>query len=127
MNDRTRRTHRDLVVWQNSIDLTELTYRFTDQYPKAETYGLTNQMRRAAVSVTSNIAEGAARGSHKEFLRFLFIARGSLSELESLVFVSERIGTLSTDSTQELRDTIDKESALLNGLINATRKKVNRQ
>lgn len=79
------RKHHDLLVWQEALSLVKVIYRLTSQFPKEELYGLTTQMRRAAVSVPSNIAEGASRTGSKEFLKFLSIARGSLSELETQI------------------------------------------
>ena len=78
-------THRDLVAWQLSMDLVEQIYLLTASFPSCEKFGLVSQMRRAAVSVPSNVAEGAARNSSKQFLQFLFIARGSLSELQTQI------------------------------------------
>ncbi|GAB3027908.1 four helix bundle protein [Bowmanella dokdonensis] len=75
------KTHLDLLAWQLAMDLVESVYKLTDSFPKEELYGLTSQMRRAVVSVPSNIAEGAARSTDAVFMRFLFIAKGSLSEL----------------------------------------------
>ena len=89
-----RRKHHDLRVWQESVDLVTDIYRVTSNFPRNEIYGLTSQMRRAAVSVPSNIAEGAARTSNKEFLQFLSIARGSLSELETQIMISLNLGFL---------------------------------
>jgi four helix bundle protein len=77
------KTHKDLEVWKNSIKLVTTIYTVTKSYPKEELFGLTNQMRRSAVSIPSNIAEGAARNSKKEFIQFLHIARGNLAELET--------------------------------------------
>ena len=85
------RTHRDLKVWQLSMDLVENIYAYTSGFPDTEKFGLVNQMRRAAVSVPSNIAEGAARRSKKEFLRYLHISRGSLAELHTQMQLSERL------------------------------------
>ena len=87
-----QRTHHDLRVWQLSIRLVERIYRFTHSFPDSEKYGLVSQMRRAAVSIPSNIAEGAARSSKKEFIRFLYIARGSLSELETQLLLAKKLG-----------------------------------
>ena len=123
MPERTYRTYRDLVVWRKGIDLTHLVYNQTKSLPHMEQYGLTSQMRRAAVSIPANIAEGAARGSQKEFLRFLYIARGSLCELETLTVDAHNTGDLTADARDEMRAMIDTESALLNGLIKAIRKK----
>ncbi|MDZ7736342.1 MAG: four helix bundle protein [Gammaproteobacteria bacterium] len=83
-------THRELEVWNRAVEFATYTYAITRLYPKEETYGLVSQMRRAAVSIVANIAEGAARNSNKEFLRFLYIARGSSSELDALLELSQR-------------------------------------
>jgi four helix bundle protein len=84
-------THKDLEVWKLSIDLVEIVYKLTKLFPKEELYGLISQMRRSAVSVPSNIAEGAARKGNKEYLQFLYIALGSLSELETQVIIGSRL------------------------------------
>jgi len=83
-----RRKHRDLLVWQHAIALVTIVYRVTSAFPDSERFGLIAQMRRAAVSVPSNIAEGAARNTTKEYLHFLGIARGSLSELDTQFVVA---------------------------------------
>jgi four helix bundle protein len=83
--------HRDLLVWQESISLVKEIYAVTRSLPDDEKFGLTSQMRRAAVSVPSNIAEGAARGSQREFAQFLVIARGSLSELETQLIIAKEL------------------------------------
>ncbi|TVU87595.1 four helix bundle protein [Vreelandella titanicae] len=109
------RKHQELRVWQQAMDLVEHIYRVTAEFPDEEKYGLTSQLRRAAVSVPSNIAEGAARGSTKDFVRFLFIARGSLSEIETQLLIGQRLNYLQdVTSTIEL---IHKVSGLLGGLI----------
>ncbi|MEI6702263.1 MAG: four helix bundle protein [Deltaproteobacteria bacterium] len=82
------KTHKDLDVWKKAMGLARLVYDETRKFPASEAYGLTSQMRRAAVSVPSNIAEGAARGGSKEFIRFLRIALGSLAELETQIILS---------------------------------------
>lgn len=112
-----RRKHHDLQVWQLAIQLVKDVYILTSDFPSSETYGLSNQMRRSAISVPSNIAEGAARNSHKEFLHFLGIARGSLSELETQVVIAREIGYALDISPLEKQ--IDDVFGLLGGLINS--------
>ncbi|MDB5902695.1 MAG: four helix bundle protein, partial [Betaproteobacteria bacterium] len=87
-----KRNHRDLHAWQQAIELVAAIYALTSRFPDSERYGLTSQMRRAAVSVPSNIAEGAARASTRDLIRFLNIAAGSLSELDTLVAVAKKLG-----------------------------------
>ncbi len=82
-------THKNLDVWKLSIDFVKDIYQMTQLYPQNELYGLTSQLRRASVSIPTNIAEGAARGSSKEFLRFLYISLGSLSEIETLLILTD--------------------------------------
>jgi four helix bundle protein len=110
-----KRGHRELRVWQQAIELVEHVYKVTDAFPKAETYGLAQQMRRAAVSVPSNIAEGAARKGTRELLRFASIASGSLSELDTQVEVAVRLGYIAERAL--LQDQIDRVSALLLAMI----------
>ncbi|MGE5526741.1 MAG: four helix bundle protein [Rhodospirillaceae bacterium] len=88
------RKHHDLVAWKEALSLVTDVYRATSGFPREEAYGLTGQMRRAAVSVPANIAEGAARNTDKEFLQFLHIARGSLSELETHTLIARNLGYL---------------------------------
>ena len=91
------KSHKDLDLWKKSIDLVTSIYRITKEYPKDETYGLINQIRRSAVSIPSNISEGAARKSTKEFVRFLYIALGSVAELETQLIISGRLAYISED------------------------------
>jgi len=84
-------SYRELLVWQKAIELVLLVYRLTEGFPKRGIYGLTAQLRRAGVSVPSNIAEGYGRGSRREYLQFLAIAQGSLKELETQVILAERL------------------------------------
>jgi len=88
------KTHEDLEIWQLGIELVTQIYKMTSNFPKEELYGLTSQMRRCSVSIPSNIAEGAARNSDKEFLQFLYISLGSLSELETQLIISKNLGFL---------------------------------
>jgi four helix bundle protein len=84
-------THKDLDVWKESIDLVVDVYRITKSFPKEEVYGLSAQIRKSAISIPSNIAEGAARRSDKENMQFLYIALGSLSELETQLIIAQRL------------------------------------
>ncbi len=84
------KSHKDLDVWNKAIDFSEIIYRLTKDYPREESFGLVSQMRRAAVSIAANVSEGAARNSRKDFIRFLYIARGSASELDTLLEISDR-------------------------------------
>ena len=114
-----KRSHEDLQVWQEGMALAKDVYAATASFPKEEMYGLTSQMRRAAVSVPSNIAEGAARCSKKEFLQFLNIARGSLMELETQIFLARDLGF--TASHDRMLERSNKTYALLNGLMSKLR------
>lgn len=96
------RSYRELEVWQKSIDLVVECYRISESYPKAELYGLTSQLRRAAVSVPANIAEGQGRSHTKEFLNHLSIAYGSLMEVETHLQIAARLNYLDTASLQHM-------------------------
>ena len=93
-------THKDLRVWQQSIDLVSSVYLMTKSFPKDELFGLVSQMRRAAVSVPSNIAEGFARGTDKEKIHFLRISSGSMSELETQLVLSKELEYISEEEYQ---------------------------
>jgi len=109
------RNHKDLEVWKKSIDLVGNIYNITDSFPNKEIYGLTNQIRRAAVSIPSNIAEGAARNSKKEFIQFLYFALGSLAELETQIIIANKLEYINNlDPTLEDFKFVRK---LINGLI----------
>ena len=84
--------HKDLDVWKKSIVLVKNIYKISSTFPKDEIYGLTNQIRRASVSIPSNIAEGAARNSDKEMIQFLYIALGSLAEVETQLIIANELG-----------------------------------
>ena len=91
-------SYKELIVWQKAVELSVAVYTLTDHYPKEEIYGLTSQMRRSAVSISSNIAEGRYRGTKKDFCQFLRIAFGSGAELETQIEISKRLQrTLSLD------------------------------
>ena len=114
-----RRKHHNLNAWKLSIQLVKEVYRVTGSFPNSEAFGLVSQMRRAAVSVPSNIAEGAARSSSKEFSHFLGIARGSLSELETQIAISKELGYLS--DSEALDELVDRVFGLIGGLVKAIR------
>ena len=111
------RAHKKLDVWQEAMGLATSIYQVTEVFPKTEAFGLASQMRRAAVSIPSNIAEGAARNSTKEFLQFLNIAGGSLSELDTQVEIAKNLGFISAESEGELERMMDSISKKLAGLI----------
>jgi len=109
------RKHHSLEVWKKSVNLVTEIYKVTDTYPEQEVYGLTSQIRRSAISVPSNIAEGAARTGHKEFLKYLSIARGSLSELETQMIISKNLGYI--NDNHQITPLIEEVFGLLGGLI----------
>ena len=114
------RSYRDLRVWQQAMDLAEATYRATEQFPEHERYGLVNQLRRAAVSVASNIAEGHAR-SLGDYLRHLLIANGSLAEMETQFVIGARMTFLPADLAESLLQTCDLVGRMLGGLRKSLR------
>ena len=112
-------SYKDLRVWQQAIDLALGTYRATETFPKHEVYGLSQQMRRAAVSIASNVAEGKGRWSDKEFRQFLFHARGSLLELETQIVIASKLEYLSAKQSDELRTSATQVGRSLAGLLNS--------
>ena len=119
-----KRAHKNLDVWKEGVALATHIYHVTEQFPKSEVYGLTSQMRRAVVSVPSNIAEGAARNSSKVFAQFLNIAGGSLSELDTQVEIAYNLNYLSKDQRLAIDQIIDVITNKLARLITAVRKKI---
>jgi four helix bundle protein len=115
------RRHHDLVVWQEAIKFVKAIYEITSAFPQHELYGLTSQMRRSAVIVPSNIAEGAGRFSPKEYMQFLTTARGSLCELETQVIIAQQLGYM--PGGNELSPKMERLFGLLGGLINSVRVK----
>jgi four helix bundle protein len=114
---------QDLRIWQQAMNLTVEIYRVTGVFPKHETYGLASQMRRAAVSVPSNIAEGKGHRSDPEFVRFLLHVRGSLLELQTQLLIARRLQYLSEEKADELCRSGDGIGRGLNALINRFREK----
>jgi len=114
------RSYRDLRVWQQAMDLAEATYRATEQFPEDERYGLVTQLRRATVSVASNIAEGHAR-STGDYLRHLLISNGSLTEIETQLLLSARLAFLPAGLAESLLQTCDQVGRMLGGLRKSLR------
>ena len=115
-------TYRDLEVWQAAMRLVLDVYRETASFPKQEMFGLTSQLRRAAVSVASNIAEGKGRFSDRELSQFLSVSRGPVFEIETQVAISEELGFLAKPQSKELLNRCAELGRLLNGLMKAVRK-----
>lgn len=114
------RPHKKLEIWKKGIEFVTKIYKLTRGFPDNEKFGLVSQMRRSAVSIPSNIAEGAARVSKKEFVRFLSIAQGSTSELETQLIISNNLGFLEERDIY-LLDELDEISRMINGLIKSLR------
>ncbi len=111
------RNYRELQVWQKAMDIGVATYALTKLLPSEERFGLVSQMNRAAVSVSSNIAEGGSRSTNKDFARFLEIALGSTYELESQVVLCERVGLVEKDATKIVLVLINEEQRMLTVFI----------
>ena len=120
-------THKDLRVWHQSIELVTTIYMMTKTFPKEELFGLVSQMRRAIVSVPSNIAEGYARGTDWEKLHFLRISSGSMAEVETQLLLSLNLGYINQESYDELSETITSVWKQLNALISSIKKKLSPQ
>ena len=110
-------SYRELIGWQKSMDAVVEIYRVTRSFPAAEQFALTNQVRRAAVSVPSNIAEGQGRGTDKEFCHFLRIARGSIQEVETQLILAQRLGYCPSTEADGCLQRLDEVSRMLAGLI----------
>ena len=115
------KSYRDLLVWQKALDLTLLIYRFSEGFPRTEIYGLTSQVRRAGVSVPSNIAEGYGRGSRKEYLQFLCVAQGSLKELETQAILAQRLNYATAAQADRVLSESEVVGKMLGGLIRSLR------
>ena len=108
--------HKDLNVWKDSIEFVKNIYLITSKFPKNEVYGLTSQIRRSAVSIPSNLAEGAARQTKKEFSQFIFIALGSLSELKTQLIIAKEIKFINNFEFNEINEKITLIRKMLLGL-----------
>ena len=116
------RDYRKIEAWKLADDLTVIVYERTRRFPKEEIYGLTAQVRRAAYSVAANIAEGSARDSQKDYLHFLYIARGSLSETQYFLHLSWRLGYITETERNSLAERVRAVFACMHGLIKAVEK-----
>lgn len=117
------RPHKKLEAWRKGIELSVRLYKVTAGFPAEERYGLTGQIRRAAVSVPANIAEGAARGSKKYFINAIQVARGSLSELDTHIEISGQLGYLDQLTLRQLLEAVDEIERILNGLVQSLRRR----
>jgi four helix bundle protein len=124
VNQPARISHKDLILWQKAMDLASLVYLASLELPKTELFGLTSQLRRAGTSIPSNIAEGSARRSTKEFLYFLHVARGSMAELETQVLLAHKIGYFSESRAMELQRSIDDVGRILSSVIAGLRRRL---
>ena len=111
--------YKDLIAWQKAMGLVDRVYGLTERFPRREVYSLTDQIRRAAVSIPSNIAEGQAHFNNGEFLHFLRHARGSLAELETQLMIAERQKYAEPSDVEELLKSTDEVSRILSGRINS--------
>jgi four helix bundle protein len=111
------KSYRDLVAWQKAMDLVTAVYRASARFPHSEIYGLTSQLRRASVSIPSNIAEGQGRFGAAEFRHFLRQANGSIMELETQILIAERLDYITSDEANNLLNNAAEVGKILNGLI----------
>jgi four helix bundle protein len=116
--------HKDLDVWKEAISFVKEIYKITADFPDSEKYGLVSQLKRAAVSVPTNISEGAARNSDKEFIHFLYISLGSISEVETLIIISNDLTLITESSLTRINNQIEKIRSMILGLIRYLKGKV---
>ncbi len=117
-------SYKDLEVWQKSIDMVTMTYTITDNFPSKELYTLTSQIRRAAISIPSNIAEGRGKRSTRDFMRYINIAYGSAAELETQLIISKNLGYVSSEESEPLFQEIARICRMLNGMLSSLEKKL---
>jgi len=120
-------SYRDLDVWKQSRQLVKSVYQLSRSFPKEEQFGLTNQLRRAAISVPSNIAEGSGRNHSKDSIPFFFIARGSLYEIETQLIISFDLEYISDSHLKEVLEQVTRCKKLINGFINYFQKQTTNQ
>jgi four helix bundle protein len=113
------KSYKDLLIWQKGIEITEKVYLITNNFPQNELFSLTNQIRRASVSISSNIAEGFGRNSTKSYMNFLKISRGSLYELETQLIIADRLNYISDNELlKSINDLLSEEGKMINSYIN---------
>jgi four helix bundle protein len=117
------KSHKDLDVWKRSVELVTIIYQHTKSFPKEEIYGITNQIRRSSISIPSNISEGAGRNHPKEFIQFLHISLGSLSELETQIIISENLKFLLTEDSIKIQNELTELRRMIIGLIHHLKRK----
>ena len=116
------RNFKELDVWKKSIELTKEVYNIVKLFPKEETYALSDQLRRAVISIPSNIAEGYSRYGDKEFIKFMYIARGSTAEVETQIYIACEIGYLSEEQSMKAFELCKETNRLIGGFINRLEK-----
>ncbi|MCX6271570.1 MAG: four helix bundle protein [Bacteroidetes bacterium] len=126
-NEEKIRSHKDLEVWKKSRELVKLIYKMTQNFPKQELYGLVSQIRRASVSVPTNIAEGFGRRHSRELIHFLYYSQGSLSEIETLVTLSYDLDYIDITTDEDFQGKIRTIRVMLSRLIQSIEKKDNNQ
>lgn len=109
--------HKNLEVWKQGIELVKLSYKLSQKFPPDEKFGLSSQLKRASVSIPLNVAEGAAKNTKKEFIHFLYIARGSSSEIDTLLVLLGELDMINIEYIRPLEELNDRINAMLNGLI----------
>ncbi len=116
------KTHKDLEVWKKAIDFVTAIYSETAKFPKSELYGLTSQIRRASVSIPSNIAEGASRNHKAEFIQFLYISLSSAAEVDTQLIIAGNLNFIGKESQEKLLSELNTISKMLQGLIKSVKK-----
>ena len=123
MNESCCRSYRDLLVWQKALTLAVAIHQVTGSFPRSERFGLVSQLRRAAVSVPSNIAEGSARRTTRDFAAFLHVARGSLAELDTQLLLALQVGYLDPGKHTGLVQQVDEVGRIINALLSGLRRR----
>ena len=118
----TIKSYKDLEVWKKGVELVKRVYLSTKKFPKEEAYGLTNQMRRSAISIPSNIAEGKMRQHTNEYVQFLYVALGSCGELDTQLIIAKQLGYISKEDASSFADEIDHISRMIRSLIKTIKK-----